>query len=138
MARQGELGCIVMASLIETPATNPHKLHMKRTGLLGFARVTDLLPRPKASQRQIENAPKNRETKDEPTMLLIIKDRFWEPTMYMINKVVSGTGHDVDDGQGFIEPWSHQPGRHEHEKTMAKQASAGAVLRAGITDGNRQ
>jgi hypothetical protein len=32
---------------------------------------------------------KNRETKEEPTMLLIIKDRLWEPTMFMKTKLLT-------------------------------------------------
>ena len=38
---------------------------------------------------------KNREMKEGPTILLIIKDRFSEPTMFMKSKLLSSAGHDV-------------------------------------------
>jgi hypothetical protein len=40
---------------------------------------------------------KNREMKDDPTMLLIIKGRFWEPTMLMKTSKLAGVGHDLYD-----------------------------------------
>jgi len=38
---------------------------------------------------ETRKTPENREMKEGPTMLLIRKGRFWEPTMLMINKLVS-------------------------------------------------
>jgi len=38
---------------------------------------------------------KNREMKEEPTILLITKDRFWEPTMCMKTKYLSKQTHYV-------------------------------------------
>jgi hypothetical protein len=37
-----------------------------------------------------EKAPKNREMKEEPTILLIIKDRLREPTMFMKTTAYAG------------------------------------------------
>ena len=42
-----------------------------------------LLLRLKTGKQVGSETPKNRETKEEPTMLLIIKDRRPEPTMLM-------------------------------------------------------
>jgi hypothetical protein len=39
--------------------------------------------------------PKNREMKEGPTMLLITKDRFSEPTISMKTNKISRVGHDV-------------------------------------------
>jgi hypothetical protein len=39
--------------------------------------------------------PKNREMKEEPTILLKTKDRLSEPTMSMKIKVLSSIGHDL-------------------------------------------
>jgi hypothetical protein len=42
---------------------------------------------------------KNRETKEEPTILLITKDRLWEPTMFMKINEIASIGHDVTDNK---------------------------------------
>jgi len=40
---------------------------------------------------------KNREMKEGPTMLLIIKDRFWEPTMFMKTDELTQICYDMYD-----------------------------------------
>ncbi len=38
--------------------------------------------------------------KEGPTILMIIKDRFGEPTMFMKTPQMSGVTHDLDDNKG--------------------------------------
>jgi hypothetical protein len=42
---------------------------------------------------------KNREMKEGPTILLITKDRFSEPTMFMKTNKLAKIGHDVVDSK---------------------------------------
>jgi hypothetical protein len=64
---------------------------------------TELLPPPGSSQPE-ERARKNRKMKKGPTILLITKDRFWEPTMLMKIKALVWICHDVYENTGFTLP----------------------------------
>jgi hypothetical protein len=71
-----------MASLIDTPGITPEKLPpcglpwlRTEKSLLQTARFTDMQVMVEAEERRGKRLPKNREMKEEPTMLLITKDR---------------------------------------------------------------
>jgi hypothetical protein len=85
-----------MASFVKVTTRKDWRLVRPTVASLG-----DLLVRFKAQNRRGKGEQKNRETQEEPTMLLIIKERFWEPTMFMKIQDLTGIGHDIHENKGL-------------------------------------
>jgi hypothetical protein len=73
---------------------------MEETPFRRIPKFMDLWLKVKA--RRGKGTPKNREMKEEPTMLLITKDRLWEPTMFMKTQMLAQIGHDPYENTDFI------------------------------------
>jgi hypothetical protein len=87
----------------ELPLRGPRTgraLSIEETSLRQIAKYLWL--RPRANKGTGKGTPKNRETKEEPTMLLITKDRLWEPTMFMKTNNLVLICHDVYENKCVI------------------------------------
>jgi hypothetical protein len=54
-----------------------------------------------AEEQAGKQTPTNREMKEGPTMLLITKHRFWEPTMFMKTNHLTRLSHDLYEKNGL-------------------------------------
>jgi hypothetical protein len=101
-----------LAEAFVASPVNPPKSLLRNCRQVGWALPTEEMPFrriPKfmdlwleVKERRGKGAPKNREMKEEPTMLLITKDRLWEPTMFMKTKMLARAGHDPYENKDFM------------------------------------
>ena len=89
------------------------------------ARLRDVLQRAQSERLAGAGTPKNREMKKGLTMLLITKERFWEPTMSMKIKALTLIGHDVYENTWLSSVEQCQVG----ESVAARTARRSATLR---------